>query len=117
MWTGLILADVLGAVLKGEEEETILDRWSDERRRIFLDISNPGAIRNKTMLEEKDPEQRQRDMASTRELTGDEAHQRMMMMFPFKLIGDTLRLGSRWANADVTKTAGVDLGTRVGQLA
>lgn len=117
LWTALILADVLGAVLNGDEDETILDRYSDERRRIFNEIVNPGAIRNKTMLEERDPEQRQRDMASTRELTSDEPHQRMMMMFPFKLIGDPLRPGSRWANADVTKRAGVDLGTRVGQLA
>jgi 2-polyprenyl-6-methoxyphenol hydroxylase-like FAD-dependent oxidoreductase len=117
LWTSLILADVLGAVLKGDEEEAILDHWSDERRRIFLQVSNPAAIRNKTMLEEKDPAQRRRDIESVKELASDEAHSRMMMMFPFKLIGDPLRAASRWANADVTKTAGVDLGNRVGQLA
>jgi hypothetical protein len=33
----------------------------------------------------------------------------MVMLFAFKLIGDTLRAGSRWADADPTPAAGIDL--------
>ncbi len=113
----MILSDLLGAVLKGEEEDAILDRYSDERRRIFLDIVNPGAIRNKTMLEETDRDQRLKDIAGVKELAKDDDHARLMMMFPFKVIGDPLREGSRWANADPTVAAGVELGHRHSQLA
>ncbi len=62
VWTGMILSDILGAVLKGDEDASILDRYSDVRRKIFLEISSPGASENKRMMEEADPEQRLKDM-------------------------------------------------------
>jgi 2-polyprenyl-6-methoxyphenol hydroxylase-like FAD-dependent oxidoreductase len=117
MWTAVVLADLLGAVLKRDEDATILDRWSDERRRIFLDIVNPGAIRNKVMLEEKDPAQRRRDMEGIKPLIDDPDQTRLMMLFPFRVIGDPIRVGSRWAGADPTIAAGVGLSERHSQLA
>jgi 2-polyprenyl-6-methoxyphenol hydroxylase-like FAD-dependent oxidoreductase len=117
MWTGVVLADLLGAVLKGDEDDAILDLWSDERRRIFLDIVNPGAIRNKVMLEERDPEQRRKDMEGIKPLMDDPDVARLMMLFPFRVIGDPLRAGSRWAGADPTIGAGIGLSERHSQLA
>jgi len=117
MWTGVVLGDLLGAVLNGEEEEAILDRFSDERRRIFNEIVSPGAIRNKMMLEERDPAQRRRDMEGIKPLLDDPDQARLMMLFPFRVIGDPLRTTSRWANSDPTVAAGVALGHRHSQLA
>ena len=117
LWTGVVLADLLGAVLKGDDDGAILDRWSDERRRIFLDIVSPGAIRNKTMLEERDYDQRRRDLDGVRPLIDDPASARLMMMFPFRVIGDPIRRGSRWAGLDPSIAAGVPLADRHSQLA
>jgi 2-polyprenyl-6-methoxyphenol hydroxylase-like FAD-dependent oxidoreductase len=117
MWTGVVLADLLGAVLKGDEDASILDRWSDERRRIFLDIVNPGAIRNKTMMEERDSDQRIRDIEGIKPLLDDPDQARLMMLFPFRVIGDPIRAGSRWAGADPTIGSGVALEGRRSQLA
>jgi 2-polyprenyl-6-methoxyphenol hydroxylase-like FAD-dependent oxidoreductase len=117
MWTGVVLADLLGAILKGDEDAAILDLWSDERRRIFLDIVNPGAIRNKVMLEERDPAQRRRDMEGVRPLIDDPDQAKLMMLFPFKVIGDPIRAGSRWTGVDPTIAAGVGLTERRSQLA
>ncbi len=111
----MVLADLLGAVLKGDAEAAILDLWSDERRRIFNDIVNPGAIRNKVMMEERDPAQRRRDMEGIKPLLDDPAKARLMMLFPFRVIGDPIRKGSRWAGAD--PTAGIGLEQRHSQLA
>ena len=117
MWTGVVLADLLGAVLQGEEDAAILDRFSDERRRIFNTIVSPGAIRNKTMMEERDPVQRRRDMEGIMPLIDDPDQTRLMMLFPFRVIGDPLRANSRWANSDPTVAAGVALAERHSQLA
>jgi len=112
-----VLADLLGAVLRGDEDAAILDRWSDERRRIFLDIVNPGAIRNKVMMEERDPDQRRKDMEGVKPMIDDPDLAKLMMFFPFRVIGDTLREGSRWAGVDPTKAAGLELSERHSQLA
>ncbi len=42
---------------------------------------------------------------------------RLMMLFPFRVIGDPLREGSRWRNADPTARAGIALEKRDSQLA
>jgi 3-(3-hydroxy-phenyl)propionate hydroxylase len=115
-WTAMVLSDVLAAVIRGDEDAAILDRYSDERRRIFWEVSSPAASRNKEMLEQKDLEQRRRDMAEVRKLVEDPDIARGMMAFPFKVIGDTLRPGSRWANADPTRSLGIGLDERTAQM-
>jgi 2-polyprenyl-6-methoxyphenol hydroxylase-like FAD-dependent oxidoreductase len=116
-WTAMILSDLLAAVIRGEEDETILDRYSEERRRIFWDIASPGASRNKIMMEEKDPEQRLKDIAAIQQAVDDPDVMRQLLAFPFKVIGDPLRSNSRWAGADPTPDWGIDLANRRSQLA
>lgn len=117
VWTGMILADVLGEVIAGREGEEILDRYSSERRRIFWEVSSPGASENKRMMEEADRARRLKDIESFRLMASDPAVARLMMLFPFKVIGDTLREGSRWREADPTPRAGIDIERRASQLA
>ncbi|ANI80229.1 FAD-dependent oxidoreductase [Sphingobium sp. EP60837] len=117
IWDTCILSDILPAVISGEESDTILDRYSDERRRVFWDISSPNASQNKRMMEEGDPVQRKQDMETVKAGSEDPVGQKMMMLFPFRVIGDTLRADSRWKDTDPTPRAGLDLGERVGQIA
>jgi 4-nitrocatechol/4-nitrophenol 4-monooxygenase len=117
IWTGMILSDLLPAVLKGEESDAILDRYAENRRKIFLEISSPGASENKRMMEEADREKRLQDLEGVKRMAGDANVARLMMLFPFRVIGDPLREGSRWRDADPTPRAGVELEKRASQLA
>lgn len=116
VWTGMVLADVLGAVLRGEEDEAILDRYSEERRRVFWDVVSPAATENKRMLQESDPEQRQKDLAAVKALSDDPESGAMLMLFAYKVIGDVLRDGSRWKDADPTPRVSLDIAGRQGQI-
>ncbi len=117
LWTGIVLADVLGAVIKGEEDETILDRFSDERRRIFWDVVSPAATENKRMLQEQDMDQRKKDLEHLRALETNPESGALLMLFAYKVIGDVLREGSRWADADPTdRVTSINIKDRKGQI-
>ncbi len=116
MWTGMVLADVLGAVLRGEEDAGILDRFSDERRRIFWDVVSPAATENKRMLQESDPVQREKDLGFIRALDDDPESGALLMLFAYKVIGDTLRASSRWADADPSDRVAINIRDRKGQI-
>lgn len=110
LWDGLVLADILAAVLRGEEDDSILDRYSDERRRVYQDIASPAASSNKRMIEQSDPEIRKADCARIQEMADDPDLTRLMMCFPFRVIGDVLRANSRWKDiAKPVLDAGVDI--------
>jgi hypothetical protein len=113
----MILSDLLGAVIRGEVPDTVLDRYSEERRRIFWDIASPGASENKRMMEEGDRDKRLQDIEGVKRMAEDPAVARLMMLFPFRVIGDPLREGSRWRDADPTARAGIALEQRASQLA
>ena len=116
IWTGMVLADVLGAVLRGEESAEILHRFSDERRRIFWEVVTPAATENKRMLQEKDPEQRQKDLGFIRALDENPESGALLMLFAYKVIGDVLRPGSRWADADPSDRVAINIRDRKGQI-
>jgi 3-(3-hydroxy-phenyl)propionate hydroxylase len=55
------LADKLIAVLRGEADESVLDRYERQRRQIAIQHTQAQTIRNKRLLQEKDPAIRQRN--------------------------------------------------------
>jgi 2-polyprenyl-6-methoxyphenol hydroxylase-like FAD-dependent oxidoreductase len=116
-WTAMILSDVLGAVIAGEAEESILDRYSEDRRRIFWDVVSPTAAHNKQALEEPDLEKRRANAEMMRAAASDPAIARAGLTFPFRVMGDVLRPGSRWANANPLAAAGIDVEANSRQLA
>ncbi len=116
VWTGVVLADVLGAVLRGEEDESILDRFSDERRRVFWEVVSPAATENKRMLQETDMQQRKQDLAHIRALDENPESGALLMLFAYKVIGDVLRPGSRWVDADPSDRVAIDISGRQGQI-
>jgi 2-polyprenyl-6-methoxyphenol hydroxylase-like FAD-dependent oxidoreductase len=115
LWSGMILSDVLGEVIARRSDESVLDRYSDERRRIFWEITSPVASENKRMMEESDRSQRLKDIEGVKLMAADPALARCITLFPFRVIGDRLRKESRWKDADPTPRAGVKLEQRGSQ--
>ncbi len=64
--TGVIdamaVVDTLSAVIANRVPDGVLDFYSQERRRVFLEVTSPLASNFKRMLSEKDPAQRERDV-------------------------------------------------------
>lgn len=85
--TGLMdanaLIDALGAVIKGEADESVLDFYEQERRRVFLEVTTPAATEYKRLLGETDPEQRRRDKENLRRTANnpDIMRQNMLRLF------------------------------------
>jgi len=67
-------------------------------------------------MEEGDREQRLKDLEGAKLMASDPEVALLMMTFPFKVIGDPLRQGSRWRDIDPTVRAGIDLQKRTSQL-
>jgi 2-polyprenyl-6-methoxyphenol hydroxylase-like FAD-dependent oxidoreductase len=112
LWTGLILADVLAAVINGTADISILDRFSAERRRVFWEVTSPAASENKRMMEEKNHQLRLKDMESVKLTASDPQHAREMMAFHFKVVGDTLHENSRWRHIDPIPAVAIDVQDR-----
>lgn len=100
IWSGMVLADALGAVINKEAPDAILDRYSDERRRIYWQYTSPGATETKRMIEEADERVRRADYQALK--TRLERPQEMIesLSYPFNLIGNPLRPESRWRAAN-----------------
>ncbi len=57
------LSDTLGAVIAGRADESVLDFYAAERRRVFLEVTSPMSANFKRLLSEDDPDRRARDKA------------------------------------------------------
>lgn len=66
-------ADVLTAVIQKRRDESALDFYSTERRRVFLEVSSPLATEFKRRMAERDPAKRQEDAAMMRRMVEDPA--------------------------------------------
>jgi 2-polyprenyl-6-methoxyphenol hydroxylase-like FAD-dependent oxidoreductase len=56
-----VLIDALTAVIEGRAGEDLLDFYAEERRRVFREITSPGASNFKRQMSEADPERRAED--------------------------------------------------------
>ncbi|HSV46461.1 MAG TPA: FAD-dependent monooxygenase [Ramlibacter sp.] len=70
-----VLCEALAAVIHGEADDEVLDRYSDERRRVFLEIASPQASENKRLIYHSNDAarldqdlQRLRSMATSRDV-------------------------------------------------
>ncbi len=81
-----VLYDALAAVVRGTADDTVLDRYSDERRRTFLEVASPRASANKKMIyHTSDPVEKERQVARLRALAADEDKQREVFHFTKQL--------------------------------
>ena len=64
---------MLAAVVRGDVDGAILDRYAEERRRIFLEVVSPAAVDNKRIIFDTiDPEQHEANLIRLRRLTDKE---------------------------------------------
>jgi len=68
------LYKALAAVVQGSADEEVLDKYAEDRRRVFLEVISPAATENKRMIfDTSDPVQRANDMAKIRNLAANKA--------------------------------------------
>ncbi|MGK5111955.1 FAD-dependent oxidoreductase [Geodermatophilus sp. CPCC 205506] len=67
-----VLQEALAAVVHGTADQSVLDAYSRERHRVFVELVDPAATAIKKMIfHNSDPEQLERDMAGLRRLATD----------------------------------------------
>ncbi|MFI6278242.1 FAD-dependent oxidoreductase [Streptomyces sp. NPDC050988] len=68
-----VLYDALAAVVQGRAEDDVLDRYAEERRRVFLDVASPAAGENKRLIyHSEDPARLAQDLDRLRRMAKDE---------------------------------------------
>jgi 3-(3-hydroxy-phenyl)propionate hydroxylase len=74
------LADKLVAILRGEADEDVLDRYERQRRHVAVQHTQAQTIRNKRLLAETDPSVRQRNQDELRRTAEDPARARAFLL-------------------------------------
>jgi 2-polyprenyl-6-methoxyphenol hydroxylase-like FAD-dependent oxidoreductase len=96
IWDGMILGDILPAVINKKVNEEALQAYSKERLRVFWELTSPMASNNKRVIQERDPIKRREDMAFLeRMLTTPEGLQKFASQ-SYSFIGDPIIKDSPW---------------------
>jgi 3-(3-hydroxy-phenyl)propionate hydroxylase len=74
------LADKLVAILRGEADEDVLDRYERQRRHVAVQHTQAQTIRNKRLLAETDPAVRKRNQDELRRTAEDPARARAFLL-------------------------------------
>jgi 3-(3-hydroxy-phenyl)propionate hydroxylase len=74
------LAEKLGKVMRREASEQVLDLYSRQRRKAAIDYVQAQTIRNKKVLEERDPAVRRRNLDELRRAADDPRAAREFML-------------------------------------
>lgn len=74
------LADKLVRILRGEADEAELDRYERQRRHVAVKHTQAQTIRNRRLLEERDPETRRRNQEELRRTAEDPALARTFLL-------------------------------------
>jgi 6-hydroxy-3-succinoylpyridine 3-monooxygenase len=95
-----VLYEALAAVIHGEAGEAVLDRYCEERRRIFWERTSPQACENKRLIyHSHDPARLEQDLRSLRRFATDEAFMIERSMFTKSLESPSLLARRRTAAA------------------
>ncbi len=99
--SGLLDADILGdalpAVIKRAASDDLLDRYAQERQRVFREVTGPTAAENKRRLKETDPEKKRADNERFKKLRDDPQFQREALTFTYKLVGRPIGVPHQFA--------------------
>ena len=79
------LIDMLASVILDRGDHALIDRWAQERRKIFLEIASPAATRMKRTVYESDRHAGHATIEQWRRMVADPAAFRERLMFPAKL--------------------------------
>jgi 2-polyprenyl-6-methoxyphenol hydroxylase-like FAD-dependent oxidoreductase len=84
------LVTALGAVIGGRASDDVLDFYSQERRRVFLEVASPIAQQTKRRITESDEQAQREHVASFTRLRDDPAAMRAGMAFSFAVRGSPM---------------------------
>jgi 3-(3-hydroxy-phenyl)propionate hydroxylase len=74
------LADKLVGLMRGETSDAVLDRYERQRRHVAVAHTQAQTIRNKRLLEERDPAVRRRTLDELRRTAEDPARARAFLL-------------------------------------
>jgi 3-(3-hydroxy-phenyl)propionate hydroxylase len=74
------LADKLGSVMRGEASDAVLDRYERQRRHVAVTHTQAQTIRNRRLLEERDPAVRRRNLDELRRTAEDPRRARAFLL-------------------------------------
>ncbi|MGH8260905.1 MAG: FAD-dependent oxidoreductase [Steroidobacteraceae bacterium] len=100
MFDCFVLHEALAAVVHGEIGDEVLDRYAEERRRVFWELASPQACENKRLIyHSRDPARLESDLAGLRRLATDRDFLIERALFTRKLATSSL-LAGRLARRD-----------------
>jgi 2-polyprenyl-6-methoxyphenol hydroxylase-like FAD-dependent oxidoreductase len=85
---GVALSNALVQLIEGKASEAILDQYSDERRKTFLEFTSPTVSEYKRRLSEADPERRKQNLAGLRHVCATPELTRQALLAPSRLVSD-----------------------------
>lgn len=83
----LALVTALGAVIEGKAPLSVLDFYSEERRRVFLEVASPMAQETKRRIQQPSAEQQQKDAEAFKRVAADPEIMRVGMSHSFSVRG------------------------------
>ncbi|WP_300643678.1 FAD-dependent monooxygenase [Nocardioides sp.] len=86
-----VLTEALAAVIHGTADEAVLDRYAEERRRVFLEVASPAATANKRMLfDAHSPQEKAQLLGGLRHMATDREFRRSDLLAMRGLITPSL---------------------------
>jgi len=86
-----VLSVALSAVVQGRAQESLLDQYAQDRRRVFAEVASPSSIETKRLVfHSHDPEKLERDLSRLRGISADPELLRQQFMIGHRLRTPTL---------------------------
>lgn len=87
----IVLAEALGAVVNGEAGEEVLDRYAEDRRRVFAEVASPSSVETKRLVfHSTDPERFEADLEVLRRKAADPELARMHFQLGAGLVTESV---------------------------
>ena len=100
LYDSFLLSEALAAVVKGITDDRILDRYSEERRKVFDEVTSPVSTESFRLVFNSDDEQRfANDLKRLKERVGDPAEMRKFASVPALLETRSLLTGRTFAES------------------
>lgn len=91
MIDSLVLSEALGAVIAGDASDDVLDRYSDDRRRVVNEVASPSSSETKCLVfHSTDPQRLESDLAALRERAADPDRRLSQLMIGHQLLTPSL---------------------------
>lgn len=95
-WDAFILGDLLPAVINKKISEDALDAYSEERLKVYWNVTSPAASRNLSSLMERDPAKRAKIREAYEGTLYTPAGMGNFAKLPYMLIGNPILPNSPW---------------------